>query len=335
MPDHVLSITPLRVSLFGGGTDFPEYYEQEGKRCNIISFASTYRTYLFMKRVNSAFDFRYRVAWRAEELSLYREQILHPFVKAALSMSRLEMDSLEVGYHSDFPSRSGLGSSASFAVGLINGIISLKEASIDDSEVVNLAFHIERNLLGQFCGIQDQIACQLGGFNHVEIDGSGFSSSSTFCEDALKQLILSRSWLIPVSQGRSAAMIEESKFQDLSNANQKLDSIASICLEALKYFNKSNYPAIAELVSQSWQEKRRLSDKVSNSNIDTIIEICSRHGADGAKLLGAGGGGFIYLLASAEAKNRIRPILQEAGVLPDGEIYPVDLCLAGNNIIEV
>lgn len=335
MNKKLVAITPLRISLFGGGTDFPEYYGQPDKFSNIISFSCGFKTYLFMKEVSEVFDYNYKVAWRSVELSNEIDQILHPFVKAALQTESLNINSLEVGCHSDLPSRTGLGSSASFAIGLINGLTRLKGREISSESAVNQAFDIERYKIGHFGGIQDQIACQYGGFNHIEIGIDGFTVNSKFCSNELKNQIINRSWLIPVSNARDASRIEVSKFQDLTKVTAELDKISEISERALGFFQANDYRSISELLTKSWMVKRNLSQDVSNTNIDKIVDICIQCDCDGVKLLGAGGGGFVYVLASKSVINNIQKKLKQEYLLQEKNILSVSLDEKGSQICEL
>ncbi len=294
----VISSTPYRISFFGGGTDFPLYYENINEG-SVISTTINKYCYISLRKLPKFFSHNYRITYSKVELVNSISEISHPVVRHGLEYIKCT-DGLEIHHDGDVPAWSGLGTSSSFTVGLL---LSLKTLMNDKNSKKSLALdaiYVEQKLLKERVGSQDQVAVAYGGFNKITFfSNKNFSVQKIQILENQKQALEESILLIYTGIKRKSDDIEKDKIINLDKKLPHLRQIEKIRDEALEIFEGNNFSleTIGKLMTESWLEKKGLSSKVSNELIDDIINVANSNGAYGAKVLGAGGGGFVLVIA--------------------------------------
>jgi D-glycero-alpha-D-manno-heptose-7-phosphate kinase len=301
--------TPLRISFFGGGTDFPEFFSNHGGA--VLGTAIDKYIYHTVSHVPSwLFDHKIRFAYRKVEFANNLDEIEHIPFREILRYCDVLKD-VEVNLASDLPSFSGLGSSSSFTVGLIKGLNAFKGKHINQESLARQAIYIEREILKETVGVQDQIFAAYGGLNLIK-----FSSNSNFF---VERISLSQERLEELDKSlmlfftgitRVAQEVEKRKLQNLSEINKNLKSILNLVDRAHDTLTSSrSLSKFGDLLHETWMEKRMLNSAVSSPKIDNLYQHGIDAGALGGKLLGAGGGGFMLFFVPPEKQNDVRSAL--------------------------
>ncbi len=307
----IISRTPLRISLFGGGTDFEEWFNKNDGL--VISMAINQYCYATLREIPDIHPFKYRLRYFNNEFTKSINQIKHKSIKAVLKQFDKRKKSLELIHSADLPALSGLGSSSAFTASLINLIYSNNQEKISKRELANKSVYIEKKILKETVGYQDQFACSFGGFNTISFSKKKISVNPINIPQEKIKKLLDNMVLYFTGLQRHAQEIERNKIENLKQNEDFLKEIYSNAIQAKKILyskKKSFLPEIGSLLYKSWEIKKKLSPQVSNKKIDKIINFGLRNGASGAKLLGAGGGGFILYLTNnkSEKKKLIRKL---------------------------
>jgi len=303
----IITRTPLRVSFFGGGTDFPEFFREEGGA--VVSAAINRYSYQIVSEFpSSLFDYAIRISYSRGELVKSLEEIQHPVFRACLQRCGLERD-VELHVATDLPAFTGLGSSSSFTVGLLHALHAFKGDRVLPSHLAQEAVHIERDVLKECVGLQDQYAAAYGGFNLIEFPRKGEPKVS-HVSISLKNLeFLQKNLLLVFTKiKRKAVEIEKSKIPSMTQKRDALKRIRDMALESVRLFESKgplDLVELGKLLEEGWQLKKSLSPLVSNPEIDDYYVRAKKAGATAGKILGAGGGGFLMLLAPPETHTRI------------------------------
>ncbi len=300
----IISRSPLRVSLFGGGTDLPAWYVENGGL--VINLAINKYNFITIRRLPEIFDYKYRVRYYQREETQSLDEIKHPVVREAIRWSNLT-EGLDIVHHSDLPNRSGLGSSSSFTVGLLNAIYAYKGRYCTKKELANLAIDMEQNRLKEAVGSQDQIAAAFGGVNSIRFGGSNnFIVEPLNYTKAIQEDFENRIVIVFSGFARFAAPIEKKKIENIVRKKKEFSALGEICEHALKEFSKTtlNWNEICRLLNEQWNLKKSLADEVSNENLDSLVNKGLKLGAGGCKLLGAGGGGFMLFLVDPDNQDK-------------------------------
>jgi D-glycero-alpha-D-manno-heptose-7-phosphate kinase len=226
---------------------------------------------------------------------------------------------LEIHHDGDLPARSGLGSSSSFTVGLLNALNAIKGENYSKFNLATDAIHVEQNLIGEHVGSQDQISAAYGGFNRINFSSDGsFLVEPVIIRPERRRELSSNFMLFFTGFSRFASQIAESKIKNFSQRQNELNKIYSMVDEGISIIQNANTPIddFGKLLHEGWKNKRALSDKVSTVEIDLIYEAAISAGATGGKILGAGGGGFLLLFANPEKHNAIRQKLNNLIFVP-------------------
>lgn len=304
----IISRTPFRMSFFGGGTDYPDWYRKHGGA--VLSTTFDKYTYVSCRQLPPFFDFKYRIAYSKLENTKTIDEIEHPAVRAVLRETDLECG-LEVHCDADLPARSGLGSSSSFVVGLLNTLAALQGRRVTKQWLADEAIRIEQDVLGEAVGSQDQFAAALGGFNLIQFGRDGTVRAEAIIVPAVRKEELNRH-LILVFTGfsRFSSHIAEAQLESMKEKSPSLHRMRSMVDEALDLLESNrDIRGFGELLHEGWVHKRGLTNKISNESIDAVYERARRAGAIGGKLMGAGGGGFMMLFASPDKHGDIRDAL--------------------------
>lgn len=287
----IITRTPYRVSLFGGGSDYPIWYKQNGGE--VVSFAIDKFCYLTTRVLPPFFNHKYRIAYSKVETTQSIAEIQHPAVKGALSKYCSDL-SLEIHHDGDLPARSGVGSSSAFAVGLIHSLFKLRGKEFTPSSLAQNAIDLEQIDLKENVGSQDQIACALGGLNHIVFGGSqewkatAIKTSLEYREEMEERMVL-----IYTGVNRLSSNIQEGLLSGIQTKSKALSRTIELTKECKKILEtKSDLNLIGEMLAESWSLKKSMNPNAVTPILDEIWSKSQSAGALGGKILGAGGGGF-------------------------------------------
>ena len=307
----IISRTPFRISLFGGGTDYPTWFREHGGA--VIGTAIDKYCYISVRRLPPFFEHKSKIIYSKVELVKETAEIEHPAVRGILTDLGVT-DGLEIHHDADLPARSGLGSSSSFTVGLLNALYALNNRMISKRDLGRQAIRIEQEVLKEDVGCQDQIWAAYGGFNRIDFHQDGTFSVMPFILPPTRRTELSQSLMLFFTGfSRFATDFAQDQIKNMDNRRNQLRMIRSMVDSAADILLDPKAPLreLGELMHQSWQIKRELASSVSNSQIDDIYEAGRDAGAVGGKLLGAGGGGFMVLLVDPEKRAQVRERLRK------------------------
>jgi D-glycero-alpha-D-manno-heptose-7-phosphate kinase len=322
----IISRTPFRVSFFGGGTDYPGWYRENGGQ--VLSTAIDKFCYITLRYLPPFFEHRIRAVYSKMEICQNFEELKHPAIRETLRFLKFERN-LEIHHDGDLPARSGMGSSSSFTVGLLHALHALRGEMPSKEQLAQEAIHIEQELIGETVGSQDQCAAAYGGFNHMTFHRDG--------EIEVQPLTLSRPRMQELSDHlmlfytgimRTASTVAQTYVENLGAKEKLLRTMSGMVDDGIRILQSTRcICGFGELLHEAWQAKRGLSPSVSNGVVDDLYERARAHGAIGGKLIGAGGGGFLLLFVSPSAQARVREELCELLHVP------FDFCRHGSQII--
>lgn len=302
--------TPFRISYFGGGTDYPAWYQEHGGA--VLATSIDKYCYLTCRELPPFFEHKYRLVYSNIETVKNIADIVHPAAKAVLNWANHE-NGLEIHHDGDLPARSGLGSSSAFTVSMIHTMQALKGEYVSKESLAKHAIHIEQDIIKENVGSQDQISAAYGGFNRIEFkpNNGGFDVAPVLVNKERRQELESHLMLCFTGFSRIASNIASSKIKNMKNRFTELTKMRAMVDEAIHILQNPKIPIekFGELLHQNWLYKRSLSDKVSTSAIDDLYATAQKSGAIGGKLLGAGGGGFLLLFVKPELQAKVRESL--------------------------
>lgn len=301
----IITRTPLRVSFFGGGTDLPNYYRKYGGE--VLSTTIDKYLYITCRRMPQFWDYKSRFVYGSNtEFINEIDEIDHPAIREVIRF--LDIDyGLDMHYNTDIPARSGMGSSSSFTVGLLNALNGLEGRMSSKSKLVKDAIYVEQEMIKEAVGSQDQTAAGYGGFNHIifkqngEIEVYPVIISSERIRELNDNLIL-----IFTGFQRFAKNIEKNKIEKIDNNIENYHKMKEYVNQAIGILNSSaSLNEFGELLNDAWREKQKLSENVSDDSINEMYERGIKSGAIGGKLLGAGGGGFMLFYINQNNRQRL------------------------------
>ncbi len=302
----IISRTPYRVSLFGGGSDYPAWYRKNGG--TVLGFAMNRYCYISVRELPPFFNHKHRIVYSAIEDCNTVEEIKHPAVRGVLTEFPPEKG-LEIHHDGDLPARSGLGSSSSFTVGLINALEASHGRMISKKKLAERTIDIEQNVIKEHVGSQDQIWAAYGGMNRIHFQKDGdFVVSPVLVQPERRKKLTSNLMLFFSGVSRIAAKIAERKIANLDARHDHIVKMVSMVDDAESIISSASgdLSDIGRLLYKSWKLKRELAEGVTNPTVNEIFDEAMAGGALGGKLLGAGGGGFILFYAEPGAKKEIR-----------------------------
>jgi D-glycero-alpha-D-manno-heptose-7-phosphate kinase len=306
----IVSRTPFRISLFGGGTDYPAWFRENGG--SVLGLAIDKYCYISVRRLPPFFGHRSRIVYSQVELVNEVAEIQHPAVRAILSDLGIN-DGLEIHHDADLPARSGLGSSSSFTVGLLNALHALYSKMVSKRDLARQAIRIEQDVLKEEVGSQDQLWAAYGGLNRFDFLHDGSFAVSPIILSAERRRELNKSLMLFFTGfSRFASDFAKDQVNNIGNRKSQLTAMQKMVDSAIEIMADEKAPLrdIGALLHESWQLKRELADSVSNKNIDEIYAAAREAGALGGKLLGAGGGGFMVFYAEPAVQERLRERLK-------------------------
>ncbi len=302
----IITRTPFRISFFGGGTDYPAWYRENGGA--VLATTIDKYCYITCRRLPQFFEHKHRIVYSVIEDVREISEIRHPAVRAILGWAGIE-EGLEIHHDGDLPARSGLGSSSSFTVGLVHALHALNGRMVSKEDLATEAIHIEQNVIGENVGSQDQVSAAFGGFNRIE-----FRQNDTF---QVSPIILPKERLDELQNSlmffftgisRIADEIAKSKIDNFKNRVTELKRMGEMVDEGIRILHapEASLDEFGKLLDESWRYKRSLSSLVSTRDIDQIYEEALKVGAIGGKIIGAGGGGFLLLFVRPELQDKMR-----------------------------
>lgn len=307
----IISRTPFRVSLFGGGSDYPQWYRQHGG-C-VIGFAINKYCYITLRRLPPFFEHKHRIVYSKVETVSEIGEIQHPCVRAVMSEMAVDCG-VELHHDGDLPARSGLGSSSSFTVGLLNAISALNGRMASAEWLANEAIRIEQEVICENVGSQDQTWAAHGGINRIDFQRNGaIAVNALVLPPERLAALMDHMVLFFTGFSRLASEVAGKK---IANLDKKADTVRTMMgmvdeAQAILANDNRSLLDVGRLLHESWMCKRGLADVVTNDAIDEIYAAGRDAGALGGKLLGAGGGGFILFMIEPERKARLRERLKD------------------------
>jgi D-glycero-alpha-D-manno-heptose-7-phosphate kinase len=310
----IISRTPYRVSFFGGGTDYPVWFREHGGA--VLAATINHYCYITCRFFPPFFDQANRIVWSKIEQVNEHSEIEHPAIRAALEFLKID-EGIELHHSGDLPARSGLGSSSAFAVGLLQTLHTLRDEEVSQKELAQQAIYLEQNLLGDNVGVQDQIQTAYGGLNRIDInpDGSFDVRPLELSEKRIKTLE-SHILLFYTGIARNASDIAAAQVRAIPNHKADLFEMRRLVDEATAVLRAGDLADFGRLLHESWQIKRRLSDRIAPNFVNDIYDRAKRAGAIGGKLLGAGGGGFMMFIVRPEDQSKVLSALNELLLVP-------------------
>lgn len=306
----IITRTPLRISFFGGGTDFPLWYRENGGA--VLSTTIDKYCYVSCRKLPPFFGFKHKITFFSKNEAFDEiDQIQHPAVRETYRFMNV-VDGLVMQHDGDLPSHSGLGSSSAFTVGLLHALYALNGKMASKKRLALEAIHIEQNMIKEAVGSQDQTASAFGGLNKILFSAQNTIEVKPFVITVEKSTHLQNCLMLFFTGfARFAAEIEEDKLRQLEKKKHELSLMMSIVDVAADILDGdlSGYDDFGALLHESWLLKKRLSKKVSTDIIDEIYAKGMKSGALGGKILGAGGGGFILFYVRPEERERLRQAL--------------------------
>lgn len=311
----IITATPFRISFLGGGTDYPAWFRKNGGA--VLSATINKYCYLQCRVLPPFFEYKNRVVWSRIETTKDTDSIEHPAVRAALRHLGVS-EGLEVHHFADLPARTGLGSSSSFAVGLLHALYSLRGEIVGKRRLADEAIHLEQTLLKEHVGIQDQIAAAFGGLNRVDIGLNGdYEVQPVLMSEARRRAFEEHLILLFTGIARHASAVARKQIEALPEKETVVRRMQAMVGEGLEVLaNGRDMRAFGELLDESWRLKRSLSEAVSTETVDAIYARARGAGAIGGKLLGAGGGGFMLLFAEPAKRGQVSAALGDYLQIP-------------------
>jgi len=302
----IITRTPFRVSFFGGGTDYPVWYRENGGR--VISTTIDKYCYVTLRELPPFFKYKHLLRYFEREEVNTIDEIKHPSIRECLKYLDMHK-SIELVHHADLPAQSGLGSSSTFTVGLLMAGYALKNQMRTKNQLAHDAIEIEQRRIGEAVGSQDQTAAAFGGFNRINFGGNRELEVTplTISTEKMRNL-QDHLMLFFTGFSRNASDIAQKQIENTSSKTKELDIMVELCKEAeeLLVSSENGFLEWGELLNEQWKVKKSMTNLITNSKIDEMYDEGIRSGALGGKLLGAGGGGFILFLVPPEKHDQIK-----------------------------
>jgi len=309
----IITRTPFRFTLGGGGTDLPAYYSKHGG----FIFAAAINKYMFINLNRPIVDNLVRVKYTISEMVSHRDELQHDIAREAMRMMGIE-NGLEIISIADVPAGTGLGSSSCYAVGLLVGLHSMKRKYVPLQDLAEEACDLEINRLGKPIGKQDQYMAAFGGLTVLDIEKDGTvkvrrAKISDDCLDELNRNLVM--FYTDTSRSADAILSEQSAGakEEKKDVVESMHYIKDIGYQILDSVERGNITDVGLMFDEHWKYKKRISSKMSNPRFDEIYEMAKKNGAIGGKISGAGGGGF-FLFYVEERRKDLRDAMKAMGL---------------------
>ena len=304
----IISRTPFRISFFGGGTDYPDWYLKNGG--GVLATAIDKYCYITCRYLPPFFDHKIRVVYSKVEKCHSYDEIKHPAVRETLRFLNINRG-LEIHHDGDLPARSGMGSSSSFTVGLLHALYALQGKMPSNKQLALEAIHIEQNMIKETVGSQDQVSAACGKLNQINFSNTGDIEIRplTILKDRIKELD-SHLMLFYTGIKRTASDVAKSYVNEIQKKENLLTKMHEMVDEGVSILQSNScISKFGDLLHEAWMAKRCLSSEVTNNKVDDLYSFARANGVIGGKITGAGGGGFLLLFAPPSAQNRVREAL--------------------------
>ena len=309
----IISKTPFRISLIGGGTDFPSYYKKSPGL--VIGGTIDKYCYVSARYLPNVFNYKHRIVWSKNEVVTNNNQIIHPTVKAIFNYLKINKG-LEIHYQGDLQKNSGLGTSSSFCVGLLNSIFSLKNEKKSKKRLASITINIEQNIMNEKSGSQDPIWASYGGFNSIKFYKNKFFVKKMDISKIKLNELSKNFFLIYTGINKYSNLIEKDKISKLSKNSAHLSEIYNLAKEfEYNIINKKDFNDIGSILNEYWLIKKRLSNKVTNKKINEIYNEAILAGASGGKIIGSGGGGFLLVYCKKKYQSFLKKRLYKLPII--------------------
>ena len=308
----IITKTPFRMSFFGGGTDMESYFKENGGA--VLSTTFDKYCYVTVRHLPRFFEYKTHLTYSRMEYVNEYDEIQHPAIRNAMRM--LDMHELRLTYESDLPARSGLGTSSSFAVGMLNAFYALKGKYADKKKLADEAIYLERVLCNESGGWQDQIAASFGGFNRINFNADGYEVLPVIISPERKKQLNNN--LLMFFTGFTRFSSEVQKTNGVGDKKKQLKEMYSLVDEAERVLTdkKKSLDDFGYLLDHTWKLKRQMGSSVSTDSIDGLYQKGIEAGALGGKLLGAGGGGFLLFYVQPEKQDAVRWAMRDLLYIP-------------------
>lgn len=310
----IITKTPFRMSFFGGGTDMEEYFKEYGGA--VLSTTFDKYCYVNVRHLPRFFDYSTELMYSKTERVTNVDDIVHPAIRNAMKM--LDMHEIRLTYEADLPARSGLGTSSSFAVGMLNAFYALKGKYADKKKLADEAIYLERVLCNEAGGWQDQIAASFGGFNRINFNADGYEVLPLIISPERKKQLNENLLMYFTGFTRFSSDVQkanqitaEDKKAQLTEMAHLVDEAEAVLVDKTRDLDDFGY-----LLDYTWRLKRQTGSAISTSSIDELYQRGIKAGALGGKLLGAGGGGFLIFYVQPEKREAVRNALSGCMHIP-------------------
>ena len=310
----IITQTPFRMSFFGGGTDLESFFRENGG--SVLSTTFDKYCYVNVRHLPRFFDYSTELSYSKTERVTCIEDIQHPAIRNAMKM--LDMKEIRLTYEADLPARSGLGTSSSFAVGMLNAFYALKGKYADKKKLADEAIYLERSLCQEAGGWQDQIAASFGGLNRINFNADGYEVLPVIVSPERKRRLNSNLMMFFTGFTRFSSEVQRVNADTQADRNVQLKEMLALVDEAERILTdkERNLDDFGRMLDCTWKLKRKTGAAVSTNSIDALYAKGISAGALGGKLLGAGGGGFLVFYVQPEHQEAVRRAMQDLLYIP-------------------
>lgn len=310
----VITKTPFRMSFFGGGTDMENFFVENGGA--VLSTTFDKYCYVTVRHLPRFFEYSTELAYSRMERITSIQDIQHPAIRNAMKM--LHMQEIRLTYEADLPARSGLGTSSSFAVGMLNAFYALKGKYADKKKLADEAIYLERSLCQETGGWQDQIAASFGGLNRINFNADGYEVLPIIISPERKKQLNQNLMMFFTGFTRFSSDVQKTNAQSRTDKRKQLKEMLTLVDEAEQVLvdKEKDLEEFGRLLDHTWRLKRQTGEAVSTSNIDILYAKGIAAGALGGKLLGAGGGGFLIFYVQPEYQSAVREAMKDLLYIP-------------------
>ncbi len=310
----IITKTPFRMSFFGGGTDMENFFIENGG--SVISTTFDKYCYVNVRHLPRFFDYATELSYSKIERVTDINAIVHPAIRNAMKM--LDMHEIRLTYEADLPARSGLGTSSSFAVGMLNAFHALKGQYADKRKLADEAIYLEREMCNEEGGWQDQIAASFGGFNRINFNSEGYEVLPVIISPERKQQLNNNLMMFFTGFTRFSSDVQKVNSMSQTNRFAQLKEMLKLVDDAEKVLTDktSDLDEFGYLLDHTWRLKRQTGAAVSTNSIDELYEKGIKAGALGGKLLGAGGGGFIVFYVQPKYQETVKNVMKDFMYIP-------------------
>lgn len=310
----IITKTPFRMSFFGGGTDMENFFKENGGA--VISTTFDKYAYVNVRHLPRFFDYSTELTYSKTERVTDIEAIQHPAIRNAMKM--LDMHELRLTYEADLPARSGLGTSSSFAVGMLNAFYALKGKYADKKKLADEAIYLERILCNEAGGWQDQIAASFGGFNRINFNADGYEVLPIIISLEREKRLNNNLMMFFTGFTRFSSDVQKANNVSAKENEAQLKEMLALVDEAEAVLTDKNRDLddFGRLLDHTWKLKKQTGGAISTNSIDEFYRKGMEAGALGGKLLGAGGGGFLVFYVQPEYQEAVKAAMHDLLYIP-------------------